>query len=405
MGDMIEPTKQVLAAATLSIATVSGNAGRSLTIGVTAFLTVVDLFAAQALLPSLVKHYQVSPAMMGLAVNACTFGMAAAGLLVAVLGSKIDKRRGILVSLVLLAIPTAALAYAPNLSVFAALRIVQGLFMATAFSLTLAHLGDRFSAEESASAFAAYITGNVASNLVGRMIAATVVGNSGLGATFFVFAGLNLLGGLLVYWTVPNTPSRESGLGMTPMMASWLSHLSNRKLRAAFAIGFCILFAFIGTFTFINFVLAAPPLGLNMMQLGIVYLVFLPSIVTTPLVGNLTSKVGTTRALRGGLGAAAAGLPLLLLPWLPAVLAGMVLVATGTFFAQAVATGFIGRTAASDRNAASGLYLACYFLGGLAGTAMLGQLFDILGWPAVIAGVGAILAIAAMLAGTLSQET
>ena len=53
---------------------------RTLVIGLTAFLTVVDLFATQAILPSLVKHYQVSRAAMGFAVNASTIGMAVAGL-------------------------------------------------------------------------------------------------------------------------------------------------------------------------------------------------------------------------------------------------------------------------------------------------------------------------------------
>ena len=46
---------------------------RSLIIGLTAFLTVVDLFATQAILPSLTKHYNVTPAAMGFAVNASTF--------------------------------------------------------------------------------------------------------------------------------------------------------------------------------------------------------------------------------------------------------------------------------------------------------------------------------------------
>ena len=48
----------------------SGALVRELVIGLTAFLTVVDLFATQAILPSLVKHYGVSPAAMSLAVNA-----------------------------------------------------------------------------------------------------------------------------------------------------------------------------------------------------------------------------------------------------------------------------------------------------------------------------------------------
>ena len=52
---------------------------RECVIGLTAFLTVVDLFATQAILPSLVRHYQVSPAAMGFAVNASTMGMAVSG--------------------------------------------------------------------------------------------------------------------------------------------------------------------------------------------------------------------------------------------------------------------------------------------------------------------------------------
>ena len=43
-----------------------GAVARFLVIALTAFLTVVDLFATQAILPSLTKHYGVSPAAMGL---------------------------------------------------------------------------------------------------------------------------------------------------------------------------------------------------------------------------------------------------------------------------------------------------------------------------------------------------
>src|SRR3954449_834902 len=95
-----------------------GLALRSLVIGLTAFLTVVDLFATQAILPSLMRHYGVTPAAMGFAVNASTFGMAVAGLVVGFLSPHIDRRLGILLSLVLLAIPTTLLASAPDLTTF-----------------------------------------------------------------------------------------------------------------------------------------------------------------------------------------------------------------------------------------------------------------------------------------------
>src|SRR4051794_1038971 len=147
---------------------------RSLVIGLTAFLTVVDLFATQAILPSLARHYNVTPAAMGFAVNASTMGMAIGALLVGAASDKIDRRMGILLSLALLSIPTALLATASNLPVFTLLRILQGLCMSSAFALTLAYLGEQCSMADTGGAFAAYITGNVASNLVGRLIAASV---------------------------------------------------------------------------------------------------------------------------------------------------------------------------------------------------------------------------------------
>ena len=75
--------------------------------------------------------------------------------------------------------------------------------------------------------------------------------------------------------------------------------------------------------------------------------------------------------------------------------------AVGTFFAQATATGFVGRAATVDRGAASGLYLASYFLGGLSGSAVLGQVFDRLGWTACVIGIGVALALGALLATRL----
>lgn len=372
---------------------------RSVVIALTAFLTVVDLFATQAILPTLARAYDVSPAAMGFAVNASTMGMAVAGLAIALFSRRIDRRTGILVSLALLSIPTALLASAPDLVTFTVLRIAQGLFMASAFTLTLAYLAEQCSAQDSASAFAAYITGNVASNLIGRLISAALADHLGLAGNFYVFALLNLAGAALVYVTLKRTPPMAAAApAARSPFASWIEHLRNAPLRAAFAIGFCILFAFIGTFTYVNFVLVREPFGIGPMALGFVYFVFLPSILTTPLAGRAVRRLGTRPAFWLSLAVAGAGLPLLLLPSLPLVLVGLMLVGVGTFFAQATATGFVGRAATADRGAASGLYLACYFAGGLVGSFVLGRLYDGLGWGACVAGIGISLALAALLA-------
>jgi predicted MFS family arabinose efflux permease len=134
-----------------------------------------------------------------------------------------------------------------------------------------------------------------------------------------------------------------------------------------------------------------------MMHLGFVYFVFLPSIVTTLLAGQAVARFGTRPAIWSALALAGIGLPLLLSAHLAEVLTGMVLVGVGTFFAQAVATGFVGQAARDNRGVASGTYLSCYFFGGLVGSAVLGQLFDRFGWTACITGVAASLLAAAML--------
>jgi predicted MFS family arabinose efflux permease len=380
-----------------------GPALRSIVIGVTAFLTVVDLFATQAILPSLAEHYGVAPAAMSVAVNASTGGMAAAGLAAGFVGRALERRTGILFSLVLLAVPTALLAVAPDLQVFTLLRTLQGICMASAFTLTLAYLGEECSVLERGGAFAAYITGNVASNLFGRLISAAVVDHFGIAWNFIFFAALNLAGAALVYGTVSRARGAMSvaGADNRPALADLRSHLRHSELRAAFAIGFCILFAFIGTFTFVNFVLVRPPIALGRMQLGLVYFVFLPSIGTTLLAGAAARRIGSRAAIRAGLALGGLGLPFLLSSRLAAVVFGMALVGIGTFFAQAVTTGFVAQAARGDRAVASGIYLSCYFSGGLAGTAVLGALFDLFGWGACVTGIGAVLLAAMLISASL----
>jgi predicted MFS family arabinose efflux permease len=321
--------------------------------------------------------------------------MAISGLLTGVFSRAVERKRAIALCLLFLSVPTALLAFAPNLTIFACLRVVQGLFMAGAFTLTLTHLAERCEVR-TANALAAYVTGVVASNLIGRLTAAFVASLVGAESSFLFFAILNLAGAALVSLTLHRNvpePMKSPGRFWTP----WIKHLSDSALLRTFAIGFLILFGFIGVFTYVGFVLSKPPHSLSMTALGLVFLVFLPSMITTPMAGAVSRKSGPGVALPASLVLALGGLILMLLPNLVLVIAGMVLVGVGTFFAQAIATGHVGRIARNEKPAASGLYLSSYYCGGLAGAFMVGQLFDRFGWTAAVCGVFAALAAAAVL--------
>lgn len=378
---------------------------RNATIALMAFLTLVDLFATQAILPTLAAHYKVGAAAMGLAVNASTFGMAAGALVMALLGARIDRRLGVSLALALLAVPTLLLAYAPSLATFSALRIVQGLAMSAAFALALSYLSEHCSKAAAAGAFAAYITGNVASNLFGRLFSAAVADHFGLAANFQVFAAMNLAGAALAWFALrPSMVMPMPAVHAASSLAALRDHLRQPALRASFAIGFLLLFAFIGTFTYVNFVLRSPPIALAPMSLGFVYFVFAPAMITTPLAGRGVARFGAARSFRLALALAGIGLPLLVLPHLAAVIVGLALVGAGTFYAQATATGFVGRSATHDPGAASGLYLASYFSGGLVGAAVIGSVFERFGWTAAVGVIGIALALAATLASHLHDR-
>ena len=108
--------------------------------------------------------------------------------------------------------------------------------MAAAFALMLSFLGEYLSARDMAGAFAAYVTGNVASNLFGRLIAAFLVDHYGLAHYFLVFAALNLAGGVLAaLWLDRALRMSSVDAVTTSPMASWSAHRRSPPSESVFA--------------------------------------------------------------------------------------------------------------------------------------------------------------------------
>ncbi len=374
---------------------------RSTIIGIVSFLTLIDLFGSQALLPRLVEAFGTDTGTMGVAVNASTFGMAASGLTVAWFADRIDRKRGIWISLALLSLPTFLLGFVDSVWAFMALRVAQGVFMAAAFTLTMTYLSEQCDITAASGAMAAYITGNVASNLFGRLLAVSSADIAGLTGSFAFFAVLNLLGAAVALILIGPNDEQKPIRGGSPLQA-WRAHIGRAELRAAFALGFVILFVFVGVFTYVNLHLVEN-LGVPPAALGLVYLVFAPALFTTPLASGAVRRWGPRPVFWASVAAALAGLAMTLSPSLVPVLIGLAVIGSGTFFAQAAATGFVGRTAKTNRAAANGLYLTFYYIGGLVGAFVLGQANNAWAWAGVAGIVAGLLILAAFLARDLRE--
>ena len=136
--------------------------------------------------------------------------------------------------------------------------------------------------------------------------------------------------------------------------------------------------------------------GGAMMQIGFVYLVFLPSILTTALGGRLAEQFGPRAVAGGALILAALGAPALVLPktaWFLAALARLaVRTSSPGGHDRLCRSRGAGRPQCRERTLTQ-----LVFSGRLVGSAALGVAFDMAGWGVCVAGVVAALMIAAGL--------
>jgi predicted MFS family arabinose efflux permease len=360
------------------------------TIAVTALLTLLDLFGPQAIAPVLTAAFNITPAHMGIAINAATIGMAVSGLVTACVADRIERKPVMVLALLALSVPTFLLALAPDLATFAMLRVVQGLLMCASFTVAIAYVAEEWGPSGAAPlVMAAYVTGNVASNLLGRLLAGSAAQYADWRDAFFLLAAINLFGGLLLWLTLPRGGQLRRTRRATTIVSALRAHLADPRLRGAYGIGFLILFSFIGVFTYVNFLLSRPPFSLSPAALGALYSVFLASLVATPAAGPAVRSIGDTASISLGALVSLGGVLLTLAPTIPIVMAGLALVGVGTFFSQAVATGFTGRAGGDAKAAAGGLYLAAYYSGGICGALLLGLVYDTWAWPGCVAVTGA----------------
>ncbi len=180
------------------------------------------------------------------------------------------------------------------------------------------------------------------------------------------------------------------------MLATYRDHLGNARLLGTCGVGFGMLFSMVAAFTYVNYYLAAAPFSLSPAQLGFVFTVYLLGLATAPVAARMAVRVGRRPTLACAIAMAALGALLTLVPALPAVIAGLALIAGGLFVVQALSLGFIGAAVAQAKSTAVGLYVTLYYVGGSIGAVAPAFLFHAYGWPGV---VGALLVVfVAMLA-------
>ncbi|EGL83216.1 major facilitator superfamily MFS_1 [Caldalkalibacillus thermarum TA2.A1] len=337
------------------------------------------LYAPQPLLPLFAEDFGVSIPTASLTIAVTIIALAIASLLLAPAFDKWRRKKVMLFASIALIWPSVMLCITQPFSMVLFWRILYGLFIPGVTAVMMAYIAEEFPPEQRGRVMGVYVSANVAGGLLGRVISGPIAEAYSWQAVFGALALYSTLISLLIWKLLPNSqhqPQRSE--------QSFLVHFRNPALLGTFLIGFSQFFAFIGFFTYIPFYASAAPFQLTVTQISLLYLTYAFGILSAPIAGFLSDKIGRRTTMAAGHVIGAMGILLTLWPSVPSLLIGSSLLTLGNFASQSAATAYVTDVALESRGAATSLYLFFFYVGGSLGAWLPGFLWNDFGWRGLV---------------------
>jgi predicted MFS family arabinose efflux permease len=343
----------------------------------------IDLYCTQPLLPLLSHVFHASETQASLTISASTLGVALSAFLLALFAERVDRKRTIVLSMLILGVCTLLTATATTLPALAFWRFLQGLVTPGIFIITIAYVTEEWPALLVPRVMSFYVAGTVFGGFLGRVSGGTLADHLGWRSPFLALGALGLIGAALTQRLLPAARFRAKPAPGAALFTPILGNLRNPRLLATFAIGFCMLFTLVSVFSYITFHLAAAPFYLSTSQLSWLFSVYLLGLVATLAAGTVLARIGLRHGMLAACAISFAGVAITLLPSLAAIGIGLALAGSGVFIAQTCANSFLRDAAApGTRVSAAGMYICAYYIGGTVGGLLPGLAWRYGQWPA-----------------------
>jgi YNFM family putative membrane transporter len=367
------------------------------------FATFALLYCVQPLMPLFTRAFSISPAGASLSLSAATAVLAIAMIFAGALSDSVGRKAMMTASLAAAAAATLAASFAPNWMTFVALRALTGLALSGFPAVAMAYLVEEMDRSAIGLAMGLYIAGTTLGGMGGRLATAALAGVGGWrGAVGLV--GLISLGCAAAFaFALPRERRIPTKKGATPLLPTIRAHFRDPGLRYLFALGFLLMGVFVTTYNYIGFRLEAPPFSLSPTAIGLVYCIYLVGTVASALMGELASRYGRRRVIGFALAFMPIGVLLTLPDSLWLTIFGVGVVTIGFFGGHSIASSWVGLRAESAKAQASALYLFFYYAGSSVAGSVGGWVFTLGAWPGEAAFLGALSALALVIALKLAR--
>ena len=376
-------------------------------------LSVANVYYAQPLLDAMAHSFHISHASVGVVITATQLGCALALLLVVPLGDLVNRRRLILLQLVLLALALAMVVFAATEGFLLVCMLLVGL-LGTAMTQGLIAFAATLSApEERGRIVGTAQSGVVIGLLLARSMAGVLDDLAGWRSVYVASAVLSLLMAVVLFRMLPHSEGPRATLTYPQLLRSMFAlFVQEPVLRVRGALALLMFAAFSVFWTSLVLPLSAPPLSLSHTAIGSFGLVGVAGALGAARAGRLVDR---------GLGQSTTGISLLLLLacWLPIAalhrsLAALVLGVLALDLAgQALHVtnqGMIFSVRPEAHSRLVGCYMLFYSVGSGAGSIASTAIYARCGWTgvctlgAVISGVALALWLATLPSMTVAPN-
>jgi MFS transporter, YNFM family, putative membrane transport protein len=367
------------------------------------FATFALLYCVQPLMPLFTRAFSISPAAASLSLSAATGVLAIAMVFAGALSDIVGRKAIMTASLAAAAAATLAASFAPNWTTFVALRALTGLALSGVPAVAMAYLVEEMDRSAIGLAMGLYIAGNTFGGMGGRLASAAIAEVGGWRDAVAVVGLISLGCAAAFAFALPREQRISPKTGATALLPTIRAHFNDPGLRYLFALGFLLMGAFVTTYNYIGFRLEAPPFSLSPTTIGFVYCIYLIGAVASALMGELAGRYGRRRVV----GFAIAFMPIGVLMTLPnnlwLTILGVGAITIGFFGGHSIASSWVGLRAETAKAQASALYLFFYYAGSSVAGSIGGWVFTLGAWPGEAAFLGALSALALIIALKLAR--
>ena len=369
------------------------------------FASFSSLYCVQPMMPIFAKFFVVSPTDSSFPLSFSTIALATGLLFTGLISDRFGRKLIMVWALFLAACLLIFSAILPSWHVFLATRILIGIAVSGVAAVAMTYIGEEIAEKDIGFCMGLYISGTAIGGMGGRLIAGILVDFISWQSATLIIGLINLLIAIIFYKILPQSQYFKAyPIQFSRFKQSFKKNLADSKLRLLFAEGFILMGCFVTIFNYLRYHLLEAPFTLSQTWIGLISIVYLAGIYSSPRAARWGQQFGRDRVLLFMLISMILGVLIMLIPFIWAICLGLLLFTFSFFAAHSTASSWVAVQSLQYRAVGSSLYLFSYYLGSSVMGSGSGLIWENFGWIGLSTFIAVILLLGLFFAWKLQPR-